>query len=140
MKYIIFCLFFSLIAQAGFTQKGSLTISVSNVQSAKGKIQIGVYNRKDNFPKVGKEYLVALVDAKTPYTSYTFKNIPLGDYAIAAYHDLNADNICNRNLLGIPTENYGFSNGAKPLLSAPSFKDAKVVVTQNTTAEIKLND
>ena len=33
--------------------------------------------------------------------------------------------ILDKNLLGIPTEIYGFSNNARHIFSAPSFQEAK---------------
>jgi len=68
---------------------------------------------------------------------YTF-NIPAGSYAVAIFHDENSDGVCNTNFLGIPEEGYGFSNNIKPLLSAPTFDEAKVSVKKDTEIEIHL--
>ena len=39
--------------------------------------------------------------------NYTIKGLKHGQYALAIFHDLNSDTIC-RNIMGIPTEKYGF--------------------------------
>ena len=58
--------------------------------------------------------------------------------AFFLYHDENSDGICNRNMLGSPKEGYGFSNNIKPKPSAPSFKDCKFSLTENTVLDIAL--
>ncbi|MEO5910876.1 MAG: DUF2141 domain-containing protein, partial [Pelobium sp.] len=68
----------------------------------------------------------------------TIKDLKKGDYAVALYHDLNSDKICNLSFLGIPKEMYGFSNNVKPKLSAPAFSDCKFSVNSNSTISINL--
>ena len=53
-----------------------------------------------------------------------FEDIPPGTYALVAIHDENMNGKLDTNLLGIPTEGYGFSNDVKALLGAPSFSAA----------------
>ena len=53
-----------------------------------------------------------------------FENISSGTYALAVIHDQNMNGKLDTNIFGIPTEGYGFSNGAKALLHAPSFSAA----------------
>jgi uncharacterized protein (DUF2141 family) len=53
-----------------------------------------------------------------------FEDIPPGTYALVVIHDENMNGKLDTNLLGIPTEGYGFSNDAKALLGAPSFSPA----------------
>jgi uncharacterized protein (DUF2141 family) len=53
-----------------------------------------------------------------------FEDIPPGTYALAVIHDENMNGKLDTNMLGIPTEGYGFSNNAKALLGTPSFSAA----------------
>ena len=64
--------------------------------------------------------------------------IPDGEYAIAFFIDANGNKKLDKNFLGIPKEQYGFSNNAMGTLSAPTFEQAKFTVTGNTTQNIKL--
>jgi len=54
-----------------------------------------------------------------------FLDIPPGTYALAVIHDENMDGKLGTNLLGVPTEGYGFSSGATASMSAPSFEAAR---------------
>jgi uncharacterized protein (DUF2141 family) len=135
MKSLIFmasALFFSSDNYA------SLTIQIQGLKQIKGKIQIGIYNDANQFPKVGGEYRVEYVDASANTLSYTAKNLPNGEYAIALFHDVNSDGVCNLNFLGIPKEPYGFSKNIKPVWSAPTFSKTKVAVNANTQISIDL--
>lgn len=53
-----------------------------------------------------------------------FKKIPAGTYAVTILHDENSDGKMNFNWIGMPTEGYGFSNGATATLLPPSFDAA----------------
>ena len=70
----------------------------------------------------------------------TIDDLPNGEYAIALYHDVNADGICNLNLISIPKEPYGFSNNVKPVFSAPTFESTKFALNSDKTIQIDLID
>ena len=42
-----------------------------------------------------------------------FNDIPPGTYAIAVFHDENANGKLDKNFLGIPCEGYGASNNVR---------------------------
>ena len=46
--------------------------------------------------------------------------------AIAAYHDENGNGQLDKNAIGIPSERYGFSGGARGLTGPPSYEEATV--------------
>ena len=137
MKYfVILCVAFW--SQTVFTQSCDLTISIPNLKSQTGEIQIGVYNKKETFPKVDEQFRVIFIDIRNFTGTYTIKDLPAGEYAVALMHDENSDRICNTNLLGIPKEGYGFSNNIRPVLSAPSFSECKIDLNRNMSITIKL--
>lgn len=134
----IVCVWFLFLGANSSSGGMNLTIHIPNIVDIKGRIQIGLYDDKDNFPKIGKEYkrVFAKVDSKE--FKYTINGIPAGEYAIALYHDVNSDGACNSNFIGVPTESYGFSNNIKPFLSAPSFNATKFTVSKDRSITIKL--
>ena len=119
-------------------QNVDLTISVTGMTEIGGTIQIGIYNKKDDFPKVDHEYMVVRSEVVGPNWIHTVSDLPTGEYAIAAYHDVNSDRECNRNFIGIPKELYGFSNNVRPIFRAPSFRRAKFLLDADMTIEIVL--
>ena len=133
---LIIILFFqaNLIAQ-----HSDLNVKITNIKEVKGHIEIGVYNNPELFPKVDKQYKVFYIKVTASNMNYTIKGLKHGQYALAIFHDLNSDTICNRNIMGIPTEKYGFSNNVRPFLSAPSFEDAAINLNSKKSIVIQLD-
>ena len=137
MKYIVI-IWFALWGQSLYPQTCDLSVSITNLKSTEGGIQIGLYNTKESFPLVDKQYRLFYIDTIKFSGIYTFKDLPKGEYAIAIFHDENSDRICNTNFLGIPKEGYGFSKNFKPRLSSPTFSDCKIDLNNNMSVTIKL--
>ena len=107
----------------------SLTIEVSGVKERKGKLQVALYNSAKDFPETEPYRGEVLNITADNELQVVFKDLPPGDYAVAVYHDKNSNGKLDKNLLGIPVEDYGFSNDTRGTrLSAPSFDDAKLRV------------
>jgi len=128
-----------LLSSRALIYAGSINITVTNVKTSSGVIRIALYDKKESFPKEGKEYKTANVLTNLPETKYTFYNISKGWYAIALYHDINNDGICNRNIINIPIEPFGFSKNVKVKLSAPKFDDCSFYVDDDVSLFIELH-
>ena len=102
-----------------------LSIHISGISKIKGSLFIAVFRATDDFPVFGKQYKGIVKEVEGKSQNYTFDNLPEGEYALAIYQDVNRNKILDKNLLGIPTEIYGFSNNARRTFSAPSFQEAK---------------
>ncbi|WP_170235674.1 DUF2141 domain-containing protein [Cyclobacterium qasimii] len=102
-----------------------LTILVNLDEDAKGVVQMLIFDREDGFPEV-HENAVSKNTAKVENGKaiFNFENLPQGTYAVAAFHDGDADGKMRKTLLGIPKDAYGFSNDARSKFSAPSFESA----------------
>lgn len=119
----------------------SLTIDVTGVQERKGKLQIGLFNSAEGFPDDAKPYRAEVLNiTQNNALQIVFRDLPAGDYAVAVYHDKNGNGKLDKNLLGIPVEDYGFSNDTRGTrLSAPSFEDTKMQVEKaDTQLEIEV--
>ena len=138
MKGLVF--FLTLLFPTLFVAQSiaDLTVQISNIKNNNGLVQLGLYNDASKFPKVGETYKMVRVRTKGNQSFYTFKNLPLGKYALAIYHDENANKICDTNLFGIPKEAYAFSNGIRPRFSAPSFQSCSFMVNSDKSIKIKL--
>lgn len=117
-----------------------LTINISNIETFKGELIIGVFNTDETFLKNGEAIKLYSIAADSAEENIVIKDLPKGEYAISLYHDENSDNICNLNFMGIPKEGYGFSNNIKPKFSAPSFKDCKFSLLENKVLNIILRN
>ena len=98
-----------------------------------------MYGAKNKFP-----------DPKDQLKLYTFKpdsitlrvsitDLPFGTYALAIYQDVNSNGKIDKNLIGIPTEPYAFSNNYKPTIKAPAFKNCQFeYTTANNVVAMKM--
>lgn len=115
---------------------GELTVSVEGVRAIKGKIYMAVYNRADGFLDVEKAVATKIAPVTGKRVLIRFRNLKPGYYAIATYHDKNSDGKMNKNLVGIPTEYYGFSRDARARFSAPSFEAARFYYKGNNATTV----
>ena len=67
-------------------------------------------------------------------TVVTIQNVPKGTWAVLAYQDENQNDKLDRNLIGIPRENYGFSRDARGKFGPPDFSDAAIEVRDEAMA------
>lgn len=112
--------------------KNNIKITINNVHSSKGTLQVGLYNSAASF--LGKTYRGISIKAKKGKVQVIFKNIPKGEYAVSLYHDVDNNKELN-TIFGIPTEPYGTSNNAKGNFGPPKWEDAKFMVTQKETLQ-----
>lgn len=56
-----------------------------------------------------------------------FTKVAPGTYSGSAYHDKNDNGKLDKNFIGLPSEDFAFTNGAKAGLGPPSFKSANIM-------------
>ena len=118
-------LFLTFILLFSGVKTHKLSIHISGISKIKGSLFIAVFRATDDFPVFGKQFKGIIKEVEGKLQNYNFDNLPEGEYALAIYQDVNRNKILDKNLLGIPTEIYGFSNNARRSFSAPSFQEAK---------------
>jgi len=130
---------FAFFVSIAYAQMGTVNVEISDINDPKGLMSIGLYSSKKGFPDKGKEYKGKDVEVTGQTLVYTFKDVPIGTYAIAIIHDTNSNGKLDKNFLGIPKEGYAFSNNVFGVLGLPpSFKDASFKLTGNETIKIKM--
>ena len=101
-----------------------IQVTVTGLRNAEGNINIALFDTANHFPKDGKAITRARVTARMDTVHARLSDLSAGTYAIAVYHDENGNGKLDRNLLGVPTEGYGFSNDARGRMGPPSFDQA----------------
>ena len=141
MKIIFLFLLLSVIyGDTSYTETFDLKVTVTNIHTLKGTIEIGVFNNSKYFLQEGKEYITYSIEATSETVFILLENINKDSYAFAIYHDINSDKKCNLGLFGIPKEPYPFSKNYRPILSKPSFNDCKISLHQDMSIVIDLLD
>lgn len=136
LNFLLAFIFCSMASTHAQENPNSIEVTVDNIKSAKGTILIALYTSEKNFLK--KAYKYDKVEAKENKITYTFKNVPAGEYAVSLYHDKD-DNGKLNSFMGIPTEAYGSSNNAPSKFGPPKWKDAKFTLSnEKVVQEISL--
>ncbi len=114
----------------------NLTVNIAGLNSNKGTLMIGVYNKKEDF--LNKQFRGGLSKIENNTAVIVFKNLPKGEYAVSFVHDENDNKKMDTNFLGIPKEDYGCSNNATGFMGPPKYDDAKFQLLENKSIEIKI--
>lgn len=113
---------------------------VTGARSDRGTIEYAVYDRADAFPRSGGSVAQGDVPANREGARIVVTGLRPGRYAVAVFHDENGNGKFDQGFLGIPLEDYGFSNDAPAFFGPPSFEDAAVTVgPEGTTITIRLD-
>lgn len=128
-----------LLSSSANAEEARLQLTVAGIDPLQGQIGIAVFTDKESY-KSGKGAVVeAMVKADAATVSAALKGLPAGDCAIKIYHDVNGNGELDTNLMGMPTEPFGFSNGAVARFGPPSFDKASFVLgAGDNTHTIKL--
>ena len=111
---------------------------MTGINPDKGLVRFGLYKDAKSFPKNGQTIAGGKVAVRNGEVRYVFRNLPAGRYAVALFHDANSNGRFDKNLLGLPREGFAFSNGARAVLSAPTFERAAVTVRGRTTIRVSI--
>ena len=118
-----------------------LFVNVENVQAERGLIAVTLYaDDSSRFLARRGALYVGRVPARTPATRVCIHLPSTGTYAIAVYHDADANRSFNRTGIGLPEEGFGFSNNPGTLFGLPSFRSVRLAVARNdmqTTVRIR---
>ena len=104
-----------------------VSVTIQGLANANGQVLVGLYNKASEFPegtRVDGKVLPAIKGALT----VVFKDLPSGNYAISAFHDINKNGRLDVNMQGIPIEPLGASRDAIGHMGPPSFNDAVFAV------------
>ncbi|WP_421879609.1 DUF2141 domain-containing protein [Marinoscillum sp.] len=138
MKTIItlLCLIYGSLLTA---QTAKLTVEVTNIKTLEGKMRVALFNGESSYLK-DADYEADTVIYDSGAVLITFKDLPLGEYAISLYHDQNDNGKLDANFMGIPSEPYAFSNNAPSRFGPAKYEEARfTLINDENKQQIKLN-
>ncbi len=118
-----------------------LRIIIRDVKNSVGLITADLYpNNNETFLKGKGRIKKVKFAARAPMTKFCMAIPEGGDYAMAVYHDRNANGQFDKTGLGLPDEPWGISNNPKVRFAAPHVERALFKVTKDgAMVDIKLN-
>jgi len=122
--------------------ENEIRVSVSNVESSVGLIVADLYPEGEDGFLRGKGRIVKLkFAAKAPMTNFCIQVPESANYALAIYHDENANNTFDKKAFGLPDEPFGISNNPRMRFGPPSNADSLFeVASEGAIVEINLRN
>ncbi|MFY0604109.1 MAG: DUF2141 domain-containing protein [Flavobacteriaceae bacterium] len=112
----------------------SVTATVVNVTSNKGKVSFALYNKATFMRQPLQSKNAKIVDGKS---TVTFENLAPGEYAIICFHDKNDNDKMDFQENGMPMEDYGATNNVMTF-GPPTYDNSKFTLSnENLVFEIK---
>ncbi|WP_025822363.1 DUF2141 domain-containing protein [Shewanella marina] len=106
------------------THAAQIDFQINAISPQQGTIYIQLFKGEQNFTAgIAENSTMQKVTASS--AQFTFPNLTAGEYAIRYFHDENNNGKLETNLMGMPTEGYGFSNNAKPNYGPVSYQAIK---------------
>ena len=136
---VLGCLVLAPISSA---EEGNLKINILNLEKP-GFLYLSICKDEAGFKVTVEnesieESCVSLVKEIDLQNTEINNVLPYGEYAVTLFVDFNGNKKLDKNFLGIPKEQYGFSNNVMGRMSPPTFDQAKFAIAGPTTQNIIL--
>ena len=126
-----FFLFAFLLLPACLLSQNTISVLVNNVNSASGHVNVAVYDSDETFLSFDKVLATETVPANKGSVTLKIEDLPVGEYALAVFHDENNNGELDTNWLGIPKEKVAFSKGKMRTFGPPKYRDCAFKVTSD---------
>lgn len=135
MKILAALALLSLSAAPSLALADELTLNVE-VGATTGAVMVAVFDSQAAYD-AGRPLRAARIDVAGGARGARF-DLPAGDYAIKAFHDVDGDGQMNKNPFGMPTEPYAFSNNTVGNMGPAQWDQARFAVAGATTHTLTL--
>lgn len=112
-----------------------LDVTADHVVPGSGTIRFILYRGADGFRHEDHAFRILSAAASATRASVHFKDLPVGDYAVMAYHDANNDRKLNLRFGMFPKEGWGLSNNPR-VMGPPSYKASSLTLDRQNQSII----
>ena len=129
----------SLVALSLFAtaHAAELSVNLQGVRAQAGKISVSVVDSQDAWDGKAKRVQGETVAPSGDTARITFKDLKPGTYAVMIVHDENGNGKLDTNLVGMPTEGYGFSNNPR-VMRKPTWDEARFDLQADQVIDVTL--
>lgn len=121
-----------MLVDARIAAAAEISVRVEGVRPGTGSLRVALYRDPDSFRREARAVAVLSVPARSITAEVTFHQVPVGRYAVVAYHDENDNKKLDLTLGMFPEEGWGLSNDPK-VFGPPRFADSAFDVIEPTT-------
>lgn len=106
----------------GLVQAAELQVRVATVDDSGGQLLLAVFANEASWKEHQTPLAQAHLAAQPGAQDYRF-DLPPGRYAVSVIHDSNANQKLDTNFIGMPTEQYGYSNNPPLRMRMATFEE-----------------
>lgn len=118
---------------------GKLTVIITGFSNEEGNCRFALDNSKFVYERDDTVWIGKVLPIVNKQVVVVIDSIKYGEYAVRVFHDENKNEIVDTNFLGIPTEDYGYSNNVSSWFGPPSWERAKFIFNKpEMTIEIEV--
>ena len=118
-----------IIPQASdqITPTGRLEIIITGFENNIGDCWFAIDNSEEVYESEDTVFIGQILPIENEQVVVIIDSLNYGEYAIKVFHDENKNGELDTDILGIPDEDYGFSNDASGWFGPPSWEKAKFI-------------
>ncbi|MGR4876030.1 DUF2141 domain-containing protein [Pseudoxanthomonas sp. LARHCG66] len=133
------CLVALLIATIASAQAADLTVTLRGVRAQTGLIKLAVVDSQAGWDGQAPPVQGDGAPPRGDTSTFVFKDLEPGTYAVMVTHDENGNGKLDSNMIGMPTEGYGFSNNPR-VMRKPTWDEARFDIgAQDAAIDIALH-
>jgi uncharacterized protein (DUF2141 family) len=145
--FLILCCAICLIGKNIFSQSerektpiGKLEIVMTGFNNNEGDCWFAIDNSKEVYEREDTVWIGKILPIENKEVIIMIDSLKYGEYAVRVFHDENKNGKLDTDFLGIPDEDYGYSNDASGWFGPPSWEKAKFIFNQpEMTITIKVD-
>jgi uncharacterized protein (DUF2141 family) len=119
---------------------GKLKVIITGFESNDGNCRFALDNSEYIYESEDTVWIGKVLPIEDKQVVVVIDSLKYGEYAIRVFHDENKNGKIDTNILGIPTEDYGYSNDASGWFGPPSWEKAKFIIDKSEmTITIKVD-
>lgn len=121
------------------TNTGSLIVRIIDFESNVGECWFALDSSETIYESENLVFIGKILPIINKEVIVRIDSLKYGIYAIRVFHDENSNGQLDSNFLGIPTEDYGYSNNVSSWFGPPSWEKAKFIFNkEELTIEISV--
>jgi uncharacterized protein (DUF2141 family) len=109
------------------TQFGKLKVVILGFNNNEGDCWFAIDNSREVYESEDTVWIGKILSIENKEVIVVIDSLKYGEYAVRVFHDENKNGKIDSNFLGIPTEDYGYSNDASGWFGPPSWEKAKFI-------------
>jgi uncharacterized protein (DUF2141 family) len=116
---------------------GRVEVTVTGFTNERGKALVALFLSARGWPgDQGLAFARAVVEIREGRAVAAFEGVPAGPFALSVFHDVDEDRVLDTGVFGIPSEDYGFSRGARNRFGPPGFEAARLDLAAGETMPV----